>query len=294
MSNSDGTIRTPYGHFTTKSVYERGQANPDTRLELLYLDLETTDLDVAQCGVWEVAAIGLDRHYREIFRYHSLVRATDDSFRRIQANAKVVDMHAQSGLYGEIVEHRDTLPILNVIDCELAELVEAHSGGNKVTLGGGGTERFDRLVIRQQMPLLDAQLNYWCEDYSGMRRTFQRINGRDILPDGAVQKAHRALADIEEDVRVARAFAEILNVPEHTPNNPVENVLEAIALLEAYDAHQVGDPNNNKAGDIEALLSGRDLRHTIVGLLDVSAALIPGDLSEQVGTLRERVLGREI
>lgn len=270
-----------------------------TCLTRLFLDFESTDLDFKECGLWEVAVIGTDDTYEhELFRWTTLIRPEDAHFERISQVPAVVSMHAKSGLYGEIVEaDRDTLPTVADVETRLIELVAHHAEpGAKVVLAGGGTERFDRRVIDAQMPELANHLDYWCDDLSGPRRVYKQTTGVDILGPVQQEKAHRAMADIEEDLAVARAFRAMYlaraNAAPTRPkglarifgrkqqNDPADNVLGAIALVEAFDKHQVEDDGviaaytEDTAHYVELLLRTSDPDRLIFGLLDVATQLV--------------------
>ncbi len=178
---------------------------------LAFLNLETTGLDVLNDDVLEVACVVItDDFLTEVARYHAVVMAC----REIYALPEVVrDMHVKSGLWDE-ANGPGAKPLL-VVDRELAVFLREHavkisddrSSIERPQLAGNGIH-FDRGFLRRCLRRAEAELHHRQLDVTSVNELFRRscpaiYDARPRSP----QSAHRATADVEESLSVARHYA---------------------------------------------------------------------------------------
>lgn len=245
---------------------------------LLMLDLESTDQSF-DTPILEVAAILLTPDLQELGRYETVIRPTEDALARLRATPFVLDMHTKNGLYGELrAPTSAALPTVQDAEQALLDLI----GDHEVALAGSGTSHFDRHVIHASMPGLDARLPYWTIDLGPSRRRFQMVTGEDLVPP-LPSKAHRAMADIEDDLRhlreLDRAYITYARAREvaHTPR---DRASKAVALTEAYlgfDAfYSRGETyvTHDEAAVMSDIIQGTSGTELTAGFMDVAERLV--------------------
>jgi oligoribonuclease len=170
-------------------------------MKLLWTDLETAGLDVAQHGILEVAAIlaDLERPFEPIADpYVAVLRWAEPA--AMSASAR--EMHTRSGLLDESA--RSTLEVLDV-ERALLDLIPAVTSTDRddLTVMAGSSVSFDLGFVRRDMPRLAARMSHRVYDVTAVE-LFCRSMGMPKLPRA---EAHRALADIRESLANARACA---------------------------------------------------------------------------------------
>jgi oligoribonuclease len=178
---------------------------------LVFLDLETTGLDVEHDDILEVACLVIDDGLvAEVARYHAIVMAC----REFYALPEVVrDMHTKSGLWAEATD--PTAKPLLVVDQELAAFLREHAvkiNEDRTTLvrpqlAGNGIH-FDRGFLRRCLPRSEAELHYRQLDVTSVNELARRFS--PLLFEARPRppaSAHRAMADVEESLAVARHYA---------------------------------------------------------------------------------------
>jgi len=215
---------------------------------LLYIDFEgpgvkdgATPDEVAHSAIFEVAVILLSPDLsHEYGRYETVVRPTQEALEELRSIPFVLDMHKASGLY-DILTGPDAQNLPELAEAEdrvLALLDEHFPADQKVTIAGSGVARYDRPQIQVQMPRLAARLTYDEQDISSARKRYEFIVGMPIVP-AKPAKTHRAMADIEDDIRYQRAFDNVYagSMSEGGSTDPVARQLLALALTEQYIQH---------------------------------------------------------
>lgn len=193
---------------------------------IVFLDLETTGLSRIDDKILEVACIITDDKFEEVVRYQAVtdearfVRFEETPGRRWPAQV-VRAMHHKNGLWGDSISNgRPTV----VIDKELAEFIEEHAvttnanvlstdyGKKVLPQLAGNTVSFDRGFLDAYMVATAKLLHYRNLDVTSInelaRRAWEPIYS--ARPNNQ-EAAHRAMADIEESVRVARYYAQALD-----------------------------------------------------------------------------------
>lgn len=268
--------------------------------EYLFLDVETPGVDdLALDRIFEVAAIVTDIDGNELGRYETVVRPTPESLDRLHANEFVVAMHKKSGLYDILTgPDADNLPELaEAEDGVLALLADHLTDGQKIAIAGSGVSRFDHPMLDIQMPRLAARLFYWEQDPSSARRHYKRVTGTDVVPQKP-EKTHRAMADIEDDIRHVKAFGDIYRAAALPTYNmdPQTRALTAIGLTEAFMSHDsfhtadgVEVATTGTANAVYALLDGMSALDVAAGYMDIAERLVI-EMAAREGKSAEQVI----
>lgn len=184
-------------------------------MTLAFLDLETTGLDTLSDDILEVGCIVTDDRFVEIARFHTVVAAQCEFYELPEI---VRDMHTKSGLWRDATSP-DAKPIA-AVDLELAAFLRDHAvkivdrGDRGILvrpqLAGSGIH-FDRTFMRRCLPRAEAELHYRQLDVTSLNELARRFNvdlhdARPYRPNGA----HRAIADAEESIDVAKHYARFL------------------------------------------------------------------------------------
>jgi oligoribonuclease len=179
-------------------------------LPLLWIDTETTGLNVDRDAIIEIGLILTTPDRIEIARWDSLVRVTLSDIARVVSQPGVLKIQEESGLWPTLIGRDGTrdLPALPEVE-EAALLWLAESGITKpgsVTFAGSGIGVFDMPIVRRQMPRLHRLGTYFVHDVGVLRRAIMRDTGRQVDP-GVIP--HRALADVERAIAADREIARI-------------------------------------------------------------------------------------
>lgn len=258
---------------------------------LLYIDFEgpgvkdgASPQDVAESAIFEVAAILLSPDLaHEYGRWESVIRPSEEALDELRAFPFILDMHTQSGLYAELTaESAALLPTLEDAEDAILTLLDTLPAGQKVTIAGSGVARYDRPQVQVQMPRLAARLTYDEQDISSARKRYEHVVGMPIVP-AKPAKTHRAMADIEDDIRYQRAFDNVYagSVSEGGSTDPVARQLLALALTEQYMQH---DSFLNADGTevatvrppqvIQSLLEGVPAIEVVAGYMSMTQELL--------------------
>jgi len=259
---------------------------------LLYIDFEgpgvkDTDgpTEVANSAIFEVGAILMTADLsQELGRYETVVRPTEEALEELRAIPFVLDMHKASGLY-DVLTGPDAhlLPTLDEAEAGVLALLDEHlPEGQKVTIAGTGVARYDKPQVQVQMKRLAARLTYDEQDISSARKRYQHIVGMPIVPPKP-SKTHRAIADVEDDIRHQRAFDNLYAgaITEGGTTDPVARQLLALAITEQYIQH---DTFLNGDGDevltvappkvIQSLLEGVPAIEVVAGFASMAEQLV--------------------
>lgn len=258
---------------------------------LLYIDFEGRGVkdddgphEVADQPILEVGAILVSADLTHEFgRFETVVRPTKEALDDLRSIPFVYDMHVASGLYAELTApDADQLPTLADAEDQILALLDLLPAGQKVTIAGTGVTRYDKPQVQVQMPRLAARLNYDEQDISSARKRFEYVVGMPIVP-AKPSKTHRAMADIEDDIRYQRAFDNVYaaSVSEGGTTDPLARQLLALALTEQYMQH---DSFLNADGTefatiqppkvIQSLLEGVPAIEVVAGYMSVTQELL--------------------
>ncbi len=153
---------------------------------LIFLDLETTGLDVARDRILEVGVAVVSSNMR-VVESRSWVAALPDDF--VEEVAPVVDrMHTANGLWDEVGASAFTIP---AIEADLEEYLSALVPGRWVM--AGSSIQFDRNFLKKWMPNLEKRFHYRMLDVSSLDEAFLCWSAKDLFL--GVSSRHRALDD---------------------------------------------------------------------------------------------------
>ncbi len=192
---------------------------------LIWVDLETTGLIPNKDLILEVAAIATDDQLNELSRFH-VVSGEIKRCQLAEVDPFVIEMHANNGLW---IESMKSSHGVGRIDVEMSRWVAGLMTGRTPDFPlyipylknredfktlqpqlAGSTIGFDREFMRYHLPLTLELLNYRNLDVSSINEMAKRFwpavwEGR---PKG--DTAHRAMADIEASLAVAKYYAQYL------------------------------------------------------------------------------------
>jgi oligoribonuclease (3'-5' exoribonuclease) len=124
-------------------------------------------------------------------------------------DAFILDMHEKSGLRARLAEARETKTLYALTEAEAHLLSLAQDWPDKTEKDArvplaGSSVHFDRAFLKKHLPTFEARLSYRNLDASGMRMFCESL-GMPPLPKH--ESAHRAMADVEASIALARRCA---------------------------------------------------------------------------------------
>lgn len=176
---------------------------------LVWIDLETTGLDVGTRVILEIATIVTDKNLEIVDQGPVIViHYPDEILSRIDPWCR--EQHAQSGL---LTASRNSKVDLEAAQQATVEFLKTHCPSGKCPLCGNSI-CFDRRFLIAHMPKVDRWLNYRNVDVSSIKELVHRWR-----PEALVQiekeSTHRALSDILESIEELRYYRRILFEPPH-------------------------------------------------------------------------------
>jgi oligoribonuclease len=176
---------------------------------LARIDLETTGLDPRKDRVLEVACIVTDDALNELGRWHEVVRpyGWEVGFEKGVVEPVVYDMHKSNGLFAAVADSRNRR--IDCTDVRLSLWLAPFCGtGHPPPQLAGSSIHVDRAFMEVHLPAALAWLHYRHLDVSTLnemaRRFWPDMHAARPRSDG---KAHRALADIEQSIALARYYS---------------------------------------------------------------------------------------
>lgn len=180
---------------------------------LLWLDFETTGLDLNRDHILEVAWVLTDFDLNPIVGYQSVVCPPIEGWPE-RMLPFVRKMHMDNGLLQEISSMKKPKRLLDIeLETEY-ELDLTGADTSLMYLAGSGVSHFDYLWIQKFFPTLARRLHYAQLDISVVRRT-ATVLGLDNLFKPRVEEdpsqAHRAMFDVKNAITEAQYFRDILH-----------------------------------------------------------------------------------
>ncbi len=196
---------------------------------LVWIDCEMTGLDLGNDLLVEVAALVTDSELNVLGEgVDVVIGASAEQMERMPDVVR--DMHASSGLTGEVLASTVTLAeaeerVLAYVKQWVPEPKKAPLCGNSI-----GT---DRGFLTRDMPTLDDWLHYRMVDVSSVKELARRWYPRVYFNAPKKGGGHRALADILESVQELKYYRAAMFVPQPGPTS--EEAAQISAALASGD-----------------------------------------------------------
>ena len=183
---------------------------------ILWLDLETTDLDVHRCQVLEVGCVltkGFPDGLEVVGEFSSPVWPLFGEAALEEMPEPVREMHRASGLWDACLADDDLTP--EVVGVRwLSWLIEQGAVNYTTTTGslvagGSGIDRFDIPIIERVFPVIAREFHWRRLDVSAMKLLVNELGRGELLPKQA-GTAHRALADAHWARQVTLMMADLV------------------------------------------------------------------------------------
>lgn len=171
----------------------------DIPSHFLWLDMEMTGLDVEKERPIEVAALITDAKLNEISKYHAVIFQPQSLLDKMDDWNKT--HHSKSGL----LDHIPTGKSMEVVDTELAEMIEQVYHGEKAILAGNSIGQ-DRLFIDRYLLKASKHLHYRMLDVSSWKIVFQTMYGEFFDK----KESHRAMDDIHESINELKHYMKFI------------------------------------------------------------------------------------
>jgi len=169
-------------------------------MNIAWVDLETTGLDVDSGNILEIAVMITDKDLNEIDSYSALVNnnlSIDEI--KSKCDAFVLDMHTKNNLFVDL-ENEPTITI-NQITEEVGMFLQK----NNATGGpmAGNSIGFDRKFVAKHMPALLGNWSYRNLDVSSFKEWFRLSQGFQLEK---TESDHRALGDIKASIAEMKQY----------------------------------------------------------------------------------------
>ena len=199
-------------------------------MTIVFLDFETTDLDVDRTLLLEVGCVAVTAELNPLTTYHRLIWSDPET--TVQRMGDYVrNMHETSGLTRdrELADMRpgglaDIVDLIAELTTWLDDLVNGPD--DDLVLAGSGVAEFDRPIMRRLMPSVERRFHYRTLDVGLLRRMLPLIDLGDIAdemhaagerndaPHRALQDAtssyHQLLAARDLGIEIRRRWADTL------------------------------------------------------------------------------------
>jgi oligoribonuclease len=167
---------------------------------LVWMDLEMTGLDPADCVILEVATIVTDADLTVVAEGPDLVVHATEA--QLATMVPIVQkMHAKSGLTERV---RASAVTIEEAEAQTLAFVKKHCAKKGVHPICGNSIGTDRRFIATYMKKLDRHLSYRAIDVSSVKELAKRWYPKAYAGRPDKQKGHRALADIRESIEELR------------------------------------------------------------------------------------------
>jgi oligoribonuclease (3'-5' exoribonuclease) len=175
---------------------------------LVWIDMETTSLDLVEASVLEMACLLTNENLVEVAPRLHVVTGFDGTI----ADPVVRQMHESSGLLDEtysssVNEH--------ALDSLLCEWLADHVVGDEYAFAGSGIAHFDVPLMKARMWEAEQGAVYWLIDVGILRRSFRMIapalvDESAVGASGGPAKKHRAMDDVVAHLNEFRAYRDTI------------------------------------------------------------------------------------
>lgn len=171
-------------------------------MNVFWIDLEMTGLNVDTEVILETAAIVTDTNFRELTTYETVVKQPQIYLDRMDDWNK--KHHSESGLTAKVANGKDP----NTVQSDLIQLIAEYfpDKKNKPILAGNSIAQ-DRLFVNKYFPDFAQHLHYRMLDVTSWKIIF---NARAI--EFKKKNKHRALDDIRESIDELKFYMSYLKI----------------------------------------------------------------------------------
>jgi oligoribonuclease len=182
-------------------------------MNLLWIDLEMSGLDVEKCRILEVGLIVTDLEFNELDSYHAIVHQPKEVLDAM--DDWCTKQHGASGLTEAVAKGEKE----SDVEKKIIEIVKKHwKRGDRAILAGNSVGT-DKLFLDKYMPDLAKHLHYRIMDVSSWKIVFEN-KFKKIFSKKT--DAHRAVEDIRQSIAELRFYLGSIN-----SENSKENSREA-------------------------------------------------------------------
>ena len=167
----------------------------------VWVDIETTGLNVKKDKILEVGIIITDREYVEKARTSTVIKHPTSTL--AQMDQWAIDTHTQSGLVEEVKAARYPA---NIADAVLTEWLEEQVSNLAKPYMCGTSVHFDREFLKRYMPRLEACFHYRNFDLATLREFFEANAPASFKFVSSYDVKHRAIEDIEYCLNAMRHY----------------------------------------------------------------------------------------
>jgi len=175
--------------------------------KLLWIDLETTGLDVNYCLILEVGMIVTDTNLNILDSFSAVIHRTQYDMNHM--NDWCRKTHAESGLLTEV---RLSGLSQGEVEQQAMQFITKHFGDEK-PVAFGSSVHFDKKFIEKHMPSLNRKFHYRIVDVSSFKETLKILFNYEVPMSSA---KHRALDDIKGSINEYSKYLDLINV--HRPS----------------------------------------------------------------------------
>ncbi|KAJ3277360.1 Oligoribonuclease, mitochondrial [Borealophlyctis nickersoniae] len=165
---------------------------------LVWIDIETTGLDVQKNSIMEVACIITDGQLDKVVRGPNLIINLPDE-KLLKMDEWSWKQHGKSGLT-QLCREKGAVKIDKAEEL-LLKFVKDYVPERKVGILAGSSVHFDKEFIRKEMPKVYDHLHYRIVDVSTIGELVRRWYPDVLRSRPGKRGDHRAMDDIEDSVR---------------------------------------------------------------------------------------------
>jgi oligoribonuclease len=161
----------------------------------VWLDLETTGLDVDNCQIIEAAAIITNERFEPLEEYHAVINPGG----KLSYEEGAYGFHKRSGLVDEVSSGKP----LRQVEEELLSLIMRYEPHKKRAYLAGNSVHFDRKFLTKFMPQVVNHLTHRHLDVSAVGVLMRAVFGKEEAeyraprPHRASDDLHRSLAELQ-------------------------------------------------------------------------------------------------
>lgn len=163
---------------------------------LLWIDLETSGLDVNNCYILQIASILTDFNVHELFKLPEMtIKINSEKLDNMDPWCK--EQHTQSGLIKKVKESK--ISLLDV-ENEIINFLNSKTSDQDIIYIAGNSVHFDKKFIDFHLPKLSKKLSYRIIDVSSIALVCKNLNPRVYDKRPVKTYLHTAESDLLESI----------------------------------------------------------------------------------------------